>query len=332
MNEPSTAGKVLAVLTVLEGDKHPAKLLAFGPPDEEADTTGYAEQLARRLKRGGGKEIMARFHSWAERSPSLPIKDIHPSWILESIHDESPRVIGLICRYLPGSHVRYLLENMPVALKDRLPALSESFAIPEALVGQVHDLFERRFFSLERPGPEETFSVRHVPWMNSRDIMLLVHELGYEEIRQAFANVVGKALQVFLTRFPIHEANEVRLRMARGRPVIAAERKHAQEHLVRIDLNVERAIDLPFEIGMSVIAQAVDPEQADWIEAVILRLNQRDGYRLKRYARDACQSHSDERLKRRQAGLLTQISVLAEQGKITRYWREDGDEDITAGS
>ena len=149
MNEPSIAGKILSVLSALEGEADPSALLAFGPASEEVVNRHYTEQLQRRLQRGGANEIIRRFHSWAERSPNLPIKDIHPSWILELIRDERPRVIGLICRYLPGQQVRYLLDHLPAATKSRLPSLHESFSIPEPLVEQVRLFFERHFFHLQ---------------------------------------------------------------------------------------------------------------------------------------------------------------------------------------
>lgn len=329
MNEPSIAGKILSVLSVLEGEADPSALLAFGPASQEELNRRYTEQLQLRLKRGGAKEIIQRFHSWAERSPNLPIKDIHPSWILELIREERPRVIGLICRYLPGQQVRYILDHLPAATKTRLPSLHESFSIPEPLVEQVRLFFERHFFSAPRPAPQEAFSLGHIAWMSSRDLTTLIRELGYEEIRRAFANVEGKALQVFLTRFPIEEANQVRLHLARGRPVLAAERERAQQHLVRVDLDVRQATDLPFEIGLSVLAQAVAPDEKAWADAVVYRLALRDGHSLRRYVREALHEHADDRQQRRAASLLTFIRDLAEQGKIATYWREGPSAEIT---
>jgi hypothetical protein len=329
MNEPSIAGKILSVLSVLEGEADPSALLAFGPASEEELNCRYTKQLQRRLKRGGAKEIIQRFHSWAERSPNLPIKDIHPSWILELIRDERPRVIGLICRYLPGQQVRYLLDHLPAATKSRLPSLHESFSIPEPLVEQVRLFFERSFFSAPRPAPQEAFSLSHIAWMSARDMTTLIRELGYEEIRRAFASVAGKALQVFLTRFPIEEANQVRLRLARGRPVLAAERQRAQQHLVRVDLDIQRAADLPFEIGLSVLAQAVAPEATEWAKAVVYRLVSRDGHSLKRYVRESLHEHAEARQQHRAESLLAFIRDLAEQGKIATYWREESGSETT---
>lgn len=332
MSEPSIAGKILSVLSVLEGESDPSALLAFGPSSEEAENRRYTEQLQRRLKRGGANEIIRRFHSWAERSPNLPIKDIHPSWILELIRDERPRVIGLICRYLPGQQVRYLLDHMPAATKSRLPSLHESFSIPEPLVEQVRLFFERHFFAAPRPAPQAAFSLQHIAWMSARDMVTTIRELGYEEIRCAFANVGGKALQVFLTRFPIEAANQVRLRLARGRPVLAAERERAQQHLVRVDLDIRRAADLPFEIGLSVLAQAVAPDAGEWVQAVVYRMDSRDGHSLKRYVREALHEHAPERQQYRAALLLSFIHELADQGKIATYWREEPGAETTGST
>jgi hypothetical protein len=329
MKELSGSGKVIAALTVLEGVEDPDKLLTFGPSDCEDSLTQYANVLKNRFSRGKTRDLAEMIRSWTEISPALPIYQIHPGWILELVRGESPRVIGLICRYLPGSHIRYLIENLPHEIRDKLPTLGESFALPMELMEVVKDFLARKFFCGPPPNPGETFSCRHIPWMSAKDLRHVIHELGYRDIRNAFAGVDPKAVQTFLTRFPFDEAKEIRRRLESGSPVAETYRKQAQEHIVSMNLDVIRAEDLPFEIGLSALAEAVHPQDRAWIEGVVVRLSPNEGYRLRRFVREALGRGAAVTSERRQPELLGLIRDLADQDLIAKYWKPRKEEEIT---
>ncbi len=325
----ATSSKVMTALAVLEGGDDPAALFRFGPEGLTETLQKYAGVLKARFARGNQQELAEMLRSWSERSPALPIHQIHPGWVLEIVRQESPRVIGMICRYLPGSHVRYLIENLPRELRDRLPTLNESFGLPASLMEQVKQYLAHKFFHASPPNADERFSCRHIPWMNGKDIYRIVRELGYAEIRDAFAGVDIQALQVFLTRFPIDEARKIRKRLDQGPLVPLPQRKRAQEHIVGLNLDVSRAEDLPFEIGLSVLARCVSREDPSWIEGVVVRLSPTEGYSLRRAVKEAFSSYNPEAVALRQTELLGLIRQLAEQRQIQQYWQSHMEDEET---
>lgn len=321
----------MAALAVLEGEADLGELFAFGPSDLEDSLTRYAGVLKSRFSHGRVRDLAEMMRSWAERSPALPIYQIHPGWILEVVREERPRIIGLICRYLPGSHIRYLIDNLDREVRDKLPTLGESFALPLELMEQVKVFLAKKFFNGSPPSADEPFSCRHIPWMSAKDIRRLIRELGYVQIRNAFAGVDPQAVQAFLVRFPIEEAKEIRRRLELGTSIPESKRKKAREHIVSMSLDVSRAEDLPFEIGLSALAQASHPDDRGWIEGIVVRLTPHEGYRLRRFVSEASGRGSSETRERYQAELLGIVRDLADRGLIAQYWKTRVEEETTEG-
>lgn len=329
MNELPIPAKVVATLAVLEGDADLDHFFQYSPAEFEQGMRRYAEQLQRRIDRGKGSTLAQLLSSWSDTPSSFPLKDVHPGWILEYVRHESPRVIGLVCRYLPGNQVRYIIQNLPSEIQEQLPSMNESFGIPQELLTHVRSVLENHFYRLPRPGAEEAFSCHSIPWMKPSDIDVVIRELGYEEIRLAFTGVEPKVLQAFLTRFPLKEAKEVRRRVSVGPAVQVAERQVAQKHILSADLDVKKAEDLPYEIGLSVLAECVDPRDREWITGVVVKLTPRAGYSLRRYLEERQPQLNAQQIHRRQAKLLECIRDLAERVKISSYWRSSPEDETT---
>lgn len=329
MEQLETYTKVFAALAVLEGESDPPSLFRFAPPTLEEKLIRYAELLARRFSRSKSSDLIHMLRSWRETSPALPTHEIHPGWVLEAIRGESPRVVGLVCRYLPGSHVRYIIKHLPKETRDKLPSLSESFGVPKELIEPVKEFLSQKFFSAKQPSSDQTFSCQHIPWMNSKDLRRMIRELGYAEIRKAFSQVDPKVVRTFLTRFSLEEAKRVRRHIEQGPPVLEADRTQAQKHIVSMDLDVGRAEELPFELGLSVLAECVRAEESEWIEGVIVRLEPSEGYVLRRHVREALGRERKEDVERRKSELLGLIRDLADRGQIARYWRSSFEEETT---
>lgn len=324
-----TAAKVLATLAVLEGD--PIEALAyFVSPTHERALCDYGRRLERKAKRRGTHSLVSDLKGMMTRESFSHLRDVHPGWFFEGLRHESPRIIGLACRYLPGDKVRYLIEHLPAGLKTQLPTLGESFAIPDPLIDQVRRILEERFSSGLRPGPDEPFSLAHIPWISARDLHTLIIELGYREIHAGFAKVDAKTLKAFLTRFSVAQAGEIKERVLHQPVPPEAVRREAQRHLATVHLDVEEAAKLPYEIGLSVLAQAAVTEEDRWAQALIFKLEPAHGYVLKRYVAEARGEVRPERVGPRKERLLATIRDLVQEGTIAEYWQTRRDDEDTA--
>ena len=222
-----------------------------------------------------------------------------------------------------------MIEHLPHKVRDQLPKISESFAIPEELIAQVKRALERRFFCGRRPSPEEPFSLYHIPWMSLRDLEKLISEIGYRELQAGFSKAGPKGLKTFLVRFPIEEAKKIKTRLLIKGTVPPKDRQMAQRHLATVDLTVTEAKKLPYEIGLSVLAQSAAGESADWIDPLVLKLAPAEGYVLRRYLKEVASNHRLSEVARRQEQLLGVVRHLADEGKISRYWQPRRDDETT---
>ncbi len=96
-----------------------------------------------------------------------------------------------------------------------------------------------------------------------------------------------------------------------------------------MNLSVNKAEDIPFEIGLSVLAQAVLVEDPEWIEGVVVRLAPREGYILRRSVRESLGRRDTGRALLRQQLVLGLIRELADRGAIGTYWKGQAAEETT---
>ncbi len=247
-------------------------------------------------------------------------QEIHPGWILEKLEGESLRVLGLVCRFLPGDKVRTLLEFLPQKERSQLPLIKESYRVSPQIVEIVRECVEKKwaFYSLSKP--EESFSLPHCVRMKMEDLRTLFHDLGFEEIRRAFTDVSPEILRVFLSRFSAADARHIRERLDKKQFVSRQEREESQRHILKLPLEHVPALCLFVFIGYSVFARGLLPTDHLWADLIYQKLPPEAGHRLKRVMQET-EPDSLEVVQKRQEKILARIYRLASQGLIQSYWK-----------
>jgi hypothetical protein len=252
---------------------------------------------------------------------SSPLEEVHPGWILEKLEGESPRVIGLLCRWLPGDKVRTLLSSWP-ARSTPLPKVMETYRVSEAIGRIVRGRIEERL-ALSYPRPSGgSFSFEHIPLLTSDDLRTFFRDLGLEEIRRGFSGVEPAVFRTFLSRFSTRDVKEIRRRISEGGPVPLGEREEAQRFLTSLPLNALSAEGLFREIGYAVFGRGVVPEENGLVEGISCKLSPEEGYRLKRVLHERGRSHPGEKIQGAREEILRRLFSLARQGLIGRYWKD----------
>ncbi len=249
------------------------------------------------------------------------LDEIHPGWILEKLKDESPRILGLLCRFLTGDKVRYILNHLPVQERNKIPKIKEAFCIPPVLLSLIQTLIEKKVHVTMPSRSGETFSLEHLAWFKEEDLKILFKDLGLEEIRQAFYEVSPKILRPFLARFSLSEATEIRRRLDHGGRVSVENKKKSQKHILSLKLESLSSQNLISEIGCSVFASALLSEDKSWAEIVCQKVSPEEGYRLKRMIQEADSHKTLSEVQASRNEILTRIRMLGEKGLIKRYWR-----------
>lgn len=316
--ETTNKSDLIAALCLLGDGEKGRELFAFAHPAEEK----VLGEAAVRLVRSGGtsqREILGVVRKLRQSRVASVLDELHPGWILEKLGDESPRIFGLLCRYLPGDKVRSLLGHLSEEERKRLPKVSESYRIDPELAEIVRNLIEKKWSFSREFHSRKSFSFSDIIRMKMEDLRVLFWDLGLEEIRKAFFDVDSKILRAFLVRFTPREAAEIRGRIEGEGSVSDGEKKEAQKNLVALPLEPLSSGSVLREIGYAVFARSLGQEEMECGELVCQKLSLEEGHRLKRLIHEfqgKRPRHAD------QEEILRRVEALAEKGLIQRYWKE----------
>ncbi len=313
--------ELLAALCLMNEGENARALFAFASETDEPELGKVADRLLREGE-VDSNALMARIRKLRGFSLGSGFSDIHPGWILEKLEGESPRVLGLLCRFLTGDKIKYLIEHLPESRRKLLPKVNESYKVSSQVSEIVRALAEKRLtFSVPRQGG--AFSFAHLTVLKTDDLRALFRDLGIEEIRKAFKDVEPQVLRAFLARFVPKMAREIRERIEHGGSVPRDVHQEAQRHLVSLPLEKLPVEEIFREIGYSAFAYALEVEDRAWADMIYHKLPPEEGYRLKRVMQDTVKRRAFAAVEARRQEILARVAFLAKTGAIRKYWKED---------
>ncbi len=319
-SQESIQQEILAAFCLIGDEEKGKRLFSFASADEQSQLERIADRL---LKEGevDRKQLIGRLQKLSRVKSLSSLEETHPGWILEKLQGESPRLFGLLCRHLSGEKVRYLIQHLSPSEKGRLPKVSESYQVSPEISELVRKLIEARLTVSLPPLQSGAFSFAHISVMKADDLLTLFRDLGLDEIRKGFSGVDPNILRAFLSRFSIKDATEIRGRIEHGSKVSKEASREAQRNIVSLPLEQLPSEELIREIGYSVFARALSPEEISWSEIVWQKFSPGEGHRLKRIVKESVVPRPPDVLKERQSAVLSRVTLLANKGLIRRYWK-----------
>ncbi len=310
-------GAVALLAAVREGADRAGALAAFMTED---DAHAYEECVAQvnadATQEDVGRRLTAR--SCAEHFSG--IAEIHPAWILEALKGETPRIIGIIMRYLPSKQVRYLLDRLPADVKKGIPTLLESFAVPQPILEIIRARFEARFIPIHVSKAREHFDFDHVYYLKSEELELLITELGIVEVALALDGLSEKLLGVVLNRLKLKDAKRLYKSMQETKGVARELKQHARYAILEAEAHDESAERLLVDIGIESLACAMAHDDGSIRAVLCQKLDPKIVHALKRGIDERAQSLREEIVRERQALVCDAIARLASEGKIDGAW------------
>ncbi|OGQ21557.1 MAG: hypothetical protein A3I05_03390 [Deltaproteobacteria bacterium RIFCSPLOWO2_02_FULL_44_10] len=250
------------------------------------------------------------------------LAEIHPAWILEELEHESPRVIGMILRYLPSRHVRSVLEHLPSEIKSRLPDMVEVFAVRSELLEVIRKRFEARFLPMRCSRSSDSFTYEEFAAFKSEDLETLFFDLGIHEMAIALSSVSSKPLRMLLNRLPLKEAKRLQLRIRELSDVSLSLRHQAQFLIINVANEYVGAKKLFFELGICAFARSLGNNNENVVRMIQQKLKPEYGYILKRAVTEWSDVAQDEMTRERQKIVEERIAALAAAHLIDTSWLE----------
>jgi hypothetical protein len=261
----------------------------------------------------------------SERFSSLA--EVHPAWILEHLKGEPPRVVGLILRSLPSTHVRFLLKELPPMLRERIPNMVESFAVDPNVLGVIRRRFEKHFLPMRVSRQVEHPGFEHLHFLKGDELSELIRELGILELAIALSGMSSKALHMIYNRLELKDAKRLKRRIDGLSGVSTELYRQARMNLLEIEGKHEGSDRMLTAVGLVALACAGGGDGNEALKLVMQKLAPADGYLLKRFM--------DQRGKRsvrpiaheRRDLVLKVIAEISSEGRINRQWVRFGASD-----
>lgn len=323
MTESITLQTVLA-LALRENPAEAGSLLAYASADHQADGASVLASLQ------SAGEMDQYLRALRAREGFSGLAEIHPDWLLEVLQEESPRVIGVVLRYLPSKQVRVLLERLPPRVRLKLPKMIEAFYVPGEILEMIRSRLERRFVPIRVSHQSQLFRFEHLVYLKVEEMDVLFRDLGLSELALAFVGSSRKVLQTILNRFNIGDAKEIlrRLRPIQGEAKwFVQDAKYSILELNGKSLGVELFL---IHLGLLSLAKGAVGTDPVFANAFRQKLALESAREFKQFLDEKQLARAPEREAKRQDWILNHVRRLCAEGKIEAPWAEFENEEIAA--
>ncbi len=322
--------RIVAAMSVLGDGEEAAALAHFMC---EGDASAHATLVGRYSREKDRELAMKRMVKNLTSLDSFSsLAEIHPAWILEKLKEEPPRIIGIILRFLPSNHVRYILKNLSPIICKQVPNMVESFSVHPDVLDTIRRKFEGNFLPMRisrligNPGFENLY------YLKESELEDLFVELGLTELAIALSEMSPNVLKIIYNRLDIKEAKKLKARIDALPPEVAPEFVR-QAKATFMKLESERVGSKQFlkTIGLGAFADAMDEDSVDLMRLILQRLDPKDGYKLKRLVDERRIRQNFVSSEQRREMVLGAVRFLAQEGRVDKVWLgeiEDGGDDI----
>lgn len=291
----------------------------------DADGTAIRESLAVVT----ALPVAEQPSAWAEQrqqictaSDVVLLGDVHPSWLVDRLTHEAPRVVGLLLRFLPSRHARYVLEHLPQHLREQLPSVVDAFAVPDGILRMIRQRFESHFLPTRVAIAPGAMTFRDLPALSLDEIAVVIHDLGVEELALALRHLPKSALRVLLNRMPFAEGKVLAERM-RTLPVVDAVLERDARYSI-LELNFERssAENLIREVGVQALAKAMLPGDLGMLGRLKQKMAPDAAYLLQREIDAHIPAAGNDLAALRQRRVMARLAELAHERVIDPDWTQ----------
>jgi flagellar motor switch protein FliG len=291
-----------------------AKLLDFMSDDDMKTISrligGYSKEPERERKM---RQILKHLSS-SDCFSSLA--DVHPAWILERLKLEPPRVVGIILRFLPSRHVRYLLKNLPPMLCEQIPNIVESFSVEPAVLETIRRRFESHFAPMRISRTIEELGLENLYYLKEFEIEELFKELGISEMAIALSGMGANVLKIIYNRLDVKDAKKLKAALDGMRNISPESYCEARRNFLSIDSEGLGSEKLLRSVGTAVFAGAIAREDSELLKLFSQKISPSTAYLLKRLVDENRMRANAAGVEKRKQTVLCALKKLAREGRI----------------
>ena len=338
-----------------QGGPEDLHLLEHLPDDDAFILQEKAEQLMQLDGERRAAVVVREMRRQIQFAGLVGLEAIDPSWLLAAIRGEQPHTIGIILAQLSANARSRILQQLPTAVRARIPPRDELKNVRTEVMRVVRHKFESRFVTMPAPPGEPTnFYFKDIALLDARELVQLIRALGIEQLAAAFLTIGKRKLAELCHVLGRHAAEELigAVKETDSRDAMAID--EANDFLSRILLGLdlvgaqsasgpakeEFQRELFQKAGLFRLAMAIRAERPAFVQQLAQRIPRSHGRLLRNYVYRITENQDlDERkLRRLQDLVLYRVEKLAARGKVSPrflkfvfcYWGDEEEESPSA--
>src|SRR5688572_9632479 len=147
--EPLSEREAMLLLTTLTvGGSNETGIFRHLPGDAGQRLDGKAKELLGIAKEKRVPFMVQQIKQAMSFKGLRGVEKVDPSWILQGMRGESPRVVAAILISMAPNTVRSVLKRLPPGIRKNLPPKDELKKVPVELVRAIRQIFESRFHAM----------------------------------------------------------------------------------------------------------------------------------------------------------------------------------------
>lgn len=304
--------QALLCSTLLFGKDDAESLFSFLPPGRSSILLGCAKGILALDRSKRIKLLVTKLKSLLRYQENSALTVIEPSWVVDALTREPPLIVAVILKALPVGYVESLKGGLPREMLLDVEDLQSRLQSEKN-----HDIFlrafEKKFFPMPYEELGREFGVHHLLLLQSRDLLVVIREIGVTLLSKYFGLVgIGESVQLLrvLPKEAQRSVLETLRQVVQPKGVSLTADHNLMQQVFQHTLGAE---DLFFRFGLYMLASSFEGKNGQLINAIAQRLPMAHGQVLLNYFH-ASQAESVHQ------GLLvyilTTVVSLSGRGKI----------------
>jgi len=260
---PLTPAQVIFLLILMARGSHKDESLLDYLPDEQRIALKTKLDLLNTIPAEKRALLIAHeFKEIIQNDNDFGIDGIHPSWIVQKLEHESPRIVAAVMIGFSPSLLRQIVDTLPVELRKKLPTKQDMSQLNPGIIKLIQLQFARAFTPMPKANFNGVFKLSDVVHLDFVEINALLRACGIDELAQALSRAGRYTLAELLKRLPRDFAQELAQAVSLTHQPDAHEAKRAQHFLMSMMKDFTHVEELAQKAGLYRLAHALSSEQA----------------------------------------------------------------------
>lgn len=317
----STQNQALALITILYEKDKTDDLFSFLPPSRKDELSAAIKPFLDWPRKQQVRMALERLRPLLETSWEDRIDDVHPSWLARYAEEQSPPVAALLMDILPTRTRGAVSPFFSAGFQSQLESAGRCQTPGSLLRNLLTSIVVRRFQLYRRETSVGGDPFHTLFLLNSREVFVLVEELGTSELAMAFQNLPEKDVDFICGRLAADMREKVRLkiRMHGGTSPDRVARARQALVLTKDELYIKgRLIEFT---GIHILAGSLAGEARHRVQTVAYALPAAQGEILFKLVRRLAPELSDAAVGSLRRDIQEKITYLAEIDRIRSLWK-----------